>query len=63
MDLWKKISARLPETPGKYVTISVNDEAEVVEFRDGFFYDLDGQQLDTDYLKYWLDLDLPSDVG
>ena len=62
MKLWEKIT-QLPETPGKYITISVNDEAEIVEFRDGFFYDRDGQQLDTDYLKYWLCLALPADVG
>ena len=63
MELWKKVSTQLPETPGKYITISVNDEAEIVEFRDGLFYDRDGQQIDTDYLKYWLDLALPEDVG
>lgn len=63
MELWKHISTQLPETPGWYITISVNDEAEIVEFRDGFFYNKDGEQLDTEYLKYWLDLALPADVG
>lgn len=60
---WKKISTQLPETPGRYVTISVNDEAEILLFRDGCFYNKDGEQLDTEYLKYWLCVALPPDVG